>query len=268
MAVALFVVVVVMLVAMALLVVVVVMLVAVALFVVVVMVLVAVALFVVVVVMLVAMALFVVVVVMLVLFLERLYCILKSIALFHGGKYILTRKHIPRRYYYCSIGIVLTKKSNRFLYLMLLCALRMREDNGRRVGNLVVIELAEVLHIHLALINVSNRGKSVKHSVVRINILHRTDNVRKLTYSRGLNNNSVGRIFNEHLLKSLRKIADERTANATGIHLGYFNSRISEEPAVNSYLTEFVFDKHNLLSGVRFLYKLLYKSGFSGAEKA
>ena len=79
----------------------------------------------------------------------------------------------------------------------------MRKNNGRSVGDLIVIELAKVLHIHFYLVNVGNGGKAVKHRTVLLCSLCRLDNVGKLTYSGGLDDDSVGSVFLENLDESL-----------------------------------------------------------------
>ena len=123
----------------------------------------------------------VVVVVMVVLFLKSLYRILNGVLMLHSKENILTVKEIPGGCHDNSISIVLTKETNALRNLLIPCALRMREDDGGSVLDLVVIELAKVLHIHLALINVGNGGKAVKSCTVLLGSLCRANNVRELT---------------------------------------------------------------------------------------
>ena len=268
------VIVVMMLVAMALLVVIVVMVlvaVAVLIIVVVMVMLVAMALLVMVVVMmLVAMAFLViaVVVVMLVLLLERLYGVSKSVAVFHSGKDVLTVKIVPRGCHDSGIGIVLTEKLNALGDLVILGSLGMRKNDCRGVSDLVVIELAKVLHIHLALVDIGNGGKGVESGVLPLNGLSGSNNIGKLTDAGGLDNNAVGIVLLKHLSQGLRKIADERAADTARIHLGDLDTGIGKEAAVDRNIAELVFNKNYLFAGVSLLDQLLYKSGFSGAEEA
>ena len=264
-----------MLVAMALLVVIVVMvLVAVAFLIIVVVMVMLVAMaflvIVIVVMVLVAMTLLVivVVVVMLVLLLERLYGIGESIAAFHSGENILAVKVIPRGSNDSGVGIVLAKKLNALGNLMILGSLGMRENDCRGVSDLVVIELAKVLHIHLALVDIGNGGKGVESGVLPLNGLSGSDNIGKLTDAGGLDNNAVGIVLLKHLSQGLRKIADERAADTARIHLGDLDTGIGKEAAVNRNIAELVFNKNYLFAGVSLLDQLLYKSGFSGAEEA
>ena len=268
------VIVVMMLVAMALLVVVVVvMLVAMALLVVVVVVmLVTMALLIaIVVVMLVTMALLVVIVMMMVmmsmLFLKLLDSGVEGILLLHSGEDILSVELVPRSSDDNCVGIVLSDKLYRALYLLALSNVGMREDDAGCVGDLVVIELTKVLHIHLALIYVGNGGEAVK-LCISLNGAHRLDNVGELTYSAGLDDNSVGVELVKHLDKSLGKITDERAADTAGVHLGYLNAGILKETAVDTDLAELILDKHELFACVSLFNKLLYKCGLSCAEEA
>ena len=267
----------VMLVAMALLIVMMVLVMLMAMALLIVVVLVAVALFIVVMVlvMLVAVALLVVVMVlvmvvlvMLMLLLKLLKCGVESILLLHSSEDILAVELVPRSGNYSSVGVVLSDKLNGLLRLVRLGNVGMRKNDAGCVGNLVVIKLAKVLHIHLTLVNVGNRGKAVEIGVLSLNRLYRLDNVGELAYSAGLDDNSIGVEFVKNLSKRLREIAYEGTTNATGVHLGNLNACILKEAAVNTDFTKFVFYKHELFTRVSFLDKLLDKSGLTCAEEA
>ena len=124
----------------------------------------------------------------------------------------------------------------------------MRKNYRRCVCYLIVIELAEVFHIHFAFTRIGNSGKAVKLRVRRVNLLHSLDNIRKLTHSRGLDNYSIGLILVKHLFKRLRKISDKRAADTSRVHLGYLNTRILKESAVNTDLSEFILNQNDLFS--------------------
>ena len=205
---------------------------------------------------------------MLVLLLKCLYSILKSVLMLHCSKNILTVKAVPRCSYNNRIGIMLTKKCYTFSNLLIPCSLCMRKHDCRSVSNLIVIKLAEVLHIHLALINISNSGKAIKNSTVLLSSLCRTNNVGKLTNARGLDNNSVGIVFLEHLNKCLGKIAHKRAADTTRVHLGDLNTCIGKETTVNTDFTEFVLNKNNLLACICFFNQLLDKGSLACSKKA
>ena len=172
---------------MALLIVIVVMLVAVALLIVVVVMLVAMALLIVIVVMLVAVALLVVIVMMvmvvLMLLLKSGKSISESILALDSGKNVRAGEIVPGGGNYNRVGVQLAEHCNTFLDLMRLCALGMREDDGRGVRNLITVKFAEVLQVHLALIHVSNGGEAVELCTMLLCRACRTDNVRELSNS-------------------------------------------------------------------------------------
>ena len=209
-----------------------------------------------------------VMVVMLVLFLKLVKCILKAILLLHCGKNVLAVEVIPRSGNDGSGGVVLSDKLNSSLNLLCLGKIGMGEDDGGSVGDLIVVELAKVLHIHLTLINVGNRGEAIKLGVSGLNRLNSLDNVGELTYSAGLDDNSVGMEFVKHLNKCLGKIAYKRAADTTGVHLGDLDAGILKETAVNTYLAELVLDEDKLFTAVCLFNKLLYKCGLAGSEEA
>ena len=180
-----------------------------ALFIVVVMVLVIVtmALFIVVVMLvIVAVALFIVVMMVmmvLMLFLKSLKRRVESILFLHSGEDILAVELVPRSGYNGCCSVVLSDKLNCAFNLLRLGNVGMRKNYRRCVSNLIVIELAKVLHIHLALIYIGNGGKAVKLGVLCLNRLYRLDYIGELTYSAGLDDNSVGMEFVKHLNERL-----------------------------------------------------------------
>ena len=58
--------------------------------------------------------------------------------------------------------------------------------------NLIVEKLAEILHVHLALISIDNGGETIKQDVGAVDILDRADNVAELSDTRGLDKDAVG----------------------------------------------------------------------------
>ena len=223
-----------------------------------------------VVVMLVAVALLTVVVVMLVamLLLKSLYRILKGVTLLYCRKDILAVKTVPRCGDDGSFRVLLPEKGYALGNFMLLCALGVGEDYSGGGGYLVVVELAKVLHIHFALVDVGNRCVGVEDGVGDARVLYGADNVGELAYSRGLDNYALGLVLLQHLDKRLGEIANEGATDAARIHLGYLDARIGEKSAVNAYLTEFVLNEDYALAGVGFLNKLFDKGGLSCSEKA
>ena len=227
-------------------------------------------------VMLVAMALLIVMVMLvmvmmlmvLMLLLELSKSRVESILLLHSGEDVLAVKLVPRGGNDSSGRVVLSDELDGLFRLISLSNVGMRKNDTGCVSNLIVVELTKVLHIHLALINVCNRGEAVEDSVLSLNRLNSLDNVRELTYSAGLDNNSVGMELVKNLGESLRKIANERATDTAGVHLGDLDACILKEAAVNTDLAKLVLYKHKLFTCVCFLYKLLDKRSLTCAEEA
>ena len=148
-------------------------------------------------------------VVMLMLLLKRLYGVLKGVLMLHSRENIFTRESIPRSSHDNRALVMLTKKRYALGDSFIPCGLGVGENDGRGIGDLIVIELAKVLHIHLALIYVGNGGKAVETSSVLLCGLSGSDNVGELANARGLDNNSVGIILLDNLYKCLREIANQ-----------------------------------------------------------
>ena len=210
----------------------------------------------------------VVMVMMLVLLLELCNGSIKSILALHSLENILTVKLIPRCGYYNSLGVMLSDKLNGGVDLLILRILGMGKHDAGSVSDLIVIELTEILHIHLTLIGVGNCSEAIKLCIGSLDRLNSLDNVGELTYSAGLDNHSVGMELLEDLSESLREISNERATDATGIHLGDLDTCILKESSVNADFAELIFYENYLLTAVRFLNKLLYKRSLSRSEKS
>ena len=228
--------------------------------------------FVLVVVMMMLAATFVLVVVMvmvvLMLLLKCLYSVLEGVLMLHSGENILAVKRVPGGGDDDRALVMLTKERYALGDFFIPCSLRMRENDSRSIGDLIVIELAKVLHIHLALIYVGNGGKAVESRAVVLCGLSGSDNVGKLANARGLDNNSVGVILLDNLNESLGEIANQRAADTARVHLGDLNARIGKETAVNTDLAKLVLDKNHLFARVGLFNKLLNQRGLTSAEEA
>jgi len=80
--------------------------------------------------------------------------------------------------------------------------------------------------------------------------LYGTNDVRKLSNTRGFDQNTVRMVLIQHFLKRLSKIANQGAANATAVHFGHFNSRILHKATINTDLTEFIFNQNKLFANV------------------
>ena len=75
--------------------------------------------------------------------------------------------------------------------------------------DLIIKELAEILHIHLTFVDVHDYHGAVYHSTFKLRGSYRLCNVTELTYAGRLDDNSVGSIIRCNLFESLAKISNQ-----------------------------------------------------------
>ena len=144
----------------------------------------------------------------------------------------------------------------------------MAENQAACVCNLIVEELAEVLLIHFAFFCIDYGREAVQLDILHMEILHGADDIAELADTGGLNQNAVRMILLQNLTERFAEIADERAADAAGIHLVDLNACLFKESAVNADLTEFVFDQHKLFAVEAVLNELLDQRRLTGSEEA
>ena len=193
---------------------------------------------------------------------------LQSIAALHGLQELCACKIVPRRGHDNRRGIMLLEQSNGDLNLGSRHGIRMRENDASGVFNLIVKELAEILHVHLALSCVNDRGKATKNGTFIGRIAHGTNDIRKLAHTRGLDENTVGRILLQHLRESLGKVPDKRATDASGVHFIDLHACLRKEAAVDTNLTELVLNKHQLLAGIGLGDQFFNESCLAGSQEA
>ena len=190
----------------------------------------------------------VMVVVMLCLVMQALELLLDGIASLHCRQKLLAVKLTPRGCYDGCRCVVCAQKCDRLVKLCLRNRIGVREHDATGVLDLIVEELAKVFHIHLALFHVDDRGEAIELHALRRNVLHRTDDIRKLANARGLDENAIGMIGCENLLERLAEIANKRAADASAVHFGHLNACVLHKAAVDANLAEFVFNQHELFT--------------------
>ena len=147
--------------------------------------------------------------------------------LLHSLKYRLTRDLIPGSRNENSLVIVLTDQLNCLFELCVAAILGAAEDYSLCVLDLVVEELTEVLHIHLALNGVNYRDEVIYGDASLLgNIRDGLDNVRELAYARRLDDDAVGFELLHNLYQCPAEIADQSAADAAGIHLGDLDAAV------------------------------------------
>ena len=164
-------------------------------------------------------------------------------------------------------GIVLSQHGHGGVQLCLGNGIGPGQDDGGSGFDLVVVELAEVLHVDLHLTGVHHcHGIAQGHGFAG-DLVHGTDHIGQLAHAGGLNDDPVGIILLDHLGQGLAKVAHQGAADTAGVHLGDVNARILEEAAVNTDLAELVLNEHQFLTLVGLLDHLLDQSGFTGSEE-
>ena len=137
------------------------------------------------------------------------------------------------------------------------------------MADLVIVELAEVLHIHLDLVHIGHGDKAVQlHVQMLSHALHGAGHIAQLAHAGRLDDDAVGVVLLHHLLQSGAEIAHQRAADAAGVQLVDLNAAFLQETAVNADLAELVLDQHHLLACKGLGDQLFDQSGFAGAKEA
>ena len=190
--------------------------------------------------------------------------------LFHSGQQSLAVQLVPRGSEDGSGGILLSQQSHGGLQLLLRQLLCPGEDDGAGRLDLIVVELTEVLHIHLHLGGVGHGDEGVQLHVrlVPNGVLHRHDDVGELAYAGGLDEDAVRSELLMDLTQGLVKVAHQRAADAAGGHLADLHAGILQEATVDADLAKLVFNEYQLLTLIGLAEHLLDERGLTGTQKA
>ena len=189
-------------------------------------------------------------------------------ALLHGLHQLLAGQLCPRGRDNHGVFVVLADHRDALVELLLLHAVGAAEDDGVGRLNLVVIELAEVFHIHPALRRVRHGHEIAELHVVGRDLAHGADDVGQLADAGRLDEDAVWRILCDDLLECAAEIAHQRAADAAGVHLRDLDARLLQKAAVDADLAEFVLNEDELLAVIGFLDHLLDERRLASAEKA
>ena len=221
----------------------------------------------------------VIVVVMVMMVVLRLVCLVLRP---HPGQQLVSQRHlfngaengpavqlVPRRGEDGGVGILLPQQGHGSLQLLLIQLLGAGEDDGAGRLDLVVVELAEVLHVDLHLGSVGHGDEAVEPHVRHVldGVLHRHDHIAELAHAGGLDEDAVGGELLMYVLQGLVEVAHQRAADAAGGHLTDLDAGLLQEAAVNADLTELVFDEHQLLALKRLGQQLLDERGLARAQE-
>ena len=137
------------------------------------------------------------------------------------------------------------------------------------MADLVIVELAEVLHIHLDLVHVGHGHKAVQDDGQGFgHAFHGAGHVGQLAHAGGLDEDAVGVVGFHHLLQGFPEVAHQGAADAAGVQLVDLDAGFPHEAAVNADLAEFIFDQDDALPGEALLDQFFDERGLACAQKA
>ena len=143
------------------------------------------------------------------------------------------------------------------------------EDDAGSMADLVIVELAEVLHIHFYFVHVGHGDKAVEeHRQAFGHAFYGAGHVGELAHAGGLDEDAVGMIGLHDLFQCLAEIAHQGAADAAGVQLVDLDAGLAHEAAVNADLAEFVFDQDDALPGEALLDQFFDERGLACAQKA
>ena len=193
---------------------------------------------------------------------------LEGAPLLHRFEDLPARQLVPRGGDQGRLVVVLPDEGDGRLEFCVVHPLGPGEDDGGGVFDLVVVELAEVLHIHFDLGRVGDGGEAAQHRAGGVSRLDRPDDVGELADAGGLDEDPVGVVLFNDLVEGFREVADQRAADAAGVHLVDLDAGILKETAVDADFAEFVLNQHQLLALVSVGDQLFDEGGLAGPEEA
>ena len=199
---------------------------------------------------------------------KELQLFFKGILVLHRLENLCAGELIPRGGNDGGVLVVLAQQSDAGFKLFGLDTVRAAQNDGVCVLDLVVIELAEVFHVHFALVCIGNGGEAIQRNVFHVQVLHGTDHIAQLAYAGRLDQNAVRVVGLQHLTQRLAEVAHKAAADAALAHLGDFNAGVLQKAAVNGNLAELVFDEDELFALKSFGDQLADQRGFACAEEA
>ena len=227
--------------------------------------------------MLVLLVVIIVMVMMVVLFLlglmlgpDALHQLVRQGHLLHSGQNGLAVQLVPGGSDDGGIPVLLPQQGHGSLQLLGADLLGAAENDGSGGFDLVVVKLAEVLHVYLYLRDIRHGDKAVQLHLRHIlhGVLHRQDHIGQLPHARGLNEDAIRGELCLHILQGLVEVAHQGAADAPGGHLADLHPGILQKTAIDADLPEFIFNEYQLLTLIGLRQHLLNERGFPCAQKA
>ena len=187
----------------------------------------------------------------------------------HNGNDLCTGQFVPIGGHNGGGGVLFLDQGNSCGNLFLVCAAGAAQDDAGCVADLVVIELAKVLHIHFDLVHIGHSHKAVQADRQGLaHTLNSAGHITQLANAGRLDQDAVRMISLHDLFQCLAEVAHQGAADAAGVQLVDLNASLTHKAAVNADLAEFVFDQHNLFTLERFLDELFDQGRFACTQKA
>ena len=121
--------------------------------------------------------------------------------------------------------ILISEKLDALCKGLFIHVLRTADHDDACMFQLIVVEFAEILHVHLSLLAVCNGYQALDLDArLILHVYYSLCNVRQLADSRRLDDDAVRMELVAHLLQRFCKIADERAANASRVHLSHLDA--------------------------------------------
>ena len=187
----------------------------------------------------------------------------------HNGNDLCTGQFVPIGGHNGGGGVLFLDQGNSSSNLLLICAAGAAQDDAGCVADLVIIELAKVLHIHFDLVHIGHSHKAVQADRQGLaHTLNSAGHITQLANAGRLDQDAVRMISLHDLFQCLAEVAHQGAADAAGVQLVDLNASLTHKAAVNADLAEFVFDQHDLFTLERFLDELFDQGRFTCTQKA
>ena len=134
--------------------------------------------------------------------------------------------------------------------------------------NLIIVELAKVLHIHFHLTGIHHSNSISQGHLFIGDLIDSSDHIGQLAYTGGLDDNAIRVILLDDLCQGAAKVAYKAAANAAGIHFCNIDAGVLQEATIDADLTEFVFNQYQFLSTIALLDHFLDQGCLTCTKKA
>ena len=192
----------------------------------------------------------------------------ERVLLLHGLEDLCAGELVPRRRDDDGVLIVLAQQGHGGSQLLLGDGAGAAENDGGGGLDLVRVEFTEILQIDLAFRGIRHGDEAAERDALVRNTLYGADDVAELADAGRLDEDAVGMIVGDDLLQRAAEVADERAADAAGVHLIDLNAGVLHEAAVNADLTELIFNEDDLFTLIGLTDHLFNERGLARAEES